>query len=107
MATCPNCGGDHESEGWEPLPEIDRDITAITAALLTPGTTIADFANLLGDGDRAPALLLRACQVIATYSVALLAIQGVDEPQEKALVAMRTALLHYAEDEANEEENTE
>lgn len=100
MAECPNCGENHEQGQWVPADlDIDRDLTAMVANVLSKNGSIADFAALMGSMERGPSLVLRACQAIAMYAMEIVLMQGAseEEARELAHTAMQNALLRFAD----------
>ena len=100
---CPHCGQEHGA--WEPNEDIQRDLAAMVALVLSDEeATLKEFAILLGDTSRAPALLLHAVQTIAYQGMAFANLNGEEDPRAAVLEFLRESLLHHAEGGDHEDE---
>ena len=96
MSTCPNCGQEHP-DGWVPPEDIQRDLAAMVALVLSEDASIPDFLVLLGDLRRAPELLLHAVQTIAFQGATMAHMNGEEDPDKAVLEFLQhTLLTHYA-----------
>ena len=108
---CPECGRNHDQD-WQSTPEIDRDVAALVALVLgdehpaAEDATVKEFAIIVGDMTRAPGLLLRAIQIIASQAVLLASIVQLeddeDDPLAQARKTMRDVLMYYAAEEGKD-----